>query len=278
MAIGNPYNGRAFGEQNMDGLRSARRVLRFGQKLVGDDVPTVPARYKGIDSPLGKLVGVRVRAANGEVWLRLRPNELRRRMNRGLLTVPLNGTQSPAPTPDALELRSSMRVYCHDGYIGRLEGLAIDPRSGLAIELIVRIRGNVMASVRSATSPMTSLVGLSGQQMLLPPSWVHGTASEPSDIPFRGPSVALHLDASAEQVASGTRLRTDEEIASDVWTILAANPAVGPYVGNLHLVVQDGNVTLQGQLPSPRHRASAEQDIWHVPGIFALRNEVHIQH
>lgn len=277
MAIGNPYNGRAFSEYNMNGLRSARRVLRFGQKIVGDEVPTVPARYRGIDTPLGKLVGVRVRTGSGEVWLRLRPNELRRRMNRGLLTVPLNGTQSPAPTPDALDLRSSMRVYCHDGYIGRLEGLAIDPSSGLAIEMIVRIRGNVMAGVRSVTGPMASLIGLDGLQILLPPSWIHSTKTEPSDVPFRGPSVVLHLDASAEQVASGTRLRTDEEIASDVWTILAANPAVGPYVGKLHIAVQDGKVILQGQLPSPRHRASAEQDIWHVPGVFALRNDVHIQ-
>lgn len=278
MAIGNPYNGRAFGEYDMNGLRSARRVLRFGQKIVGDEVPTVPARYRGIDTPLGKLVGVRVRAANGEVWLRLRPNELRRRMNRGLLTVPLNGTQSPAPTPDALDLRSGMRVYCHDGYIGRLEGLAFDPSSGLAIEMIVRIRGNVMAGIQSATGPMSSLIGFGGQQMLLPPSWIHSIKTEPSDVLFRGPSVVLHLDASAEQVASGTRLRTDEEIASDVWTILAANPAVGPYVGGLHVAVHDGNVILQGQLPSPRHRASAEQDIWHVPGVFALRNDVHIQH
>lgn len=277
MATGNPYNGRAFGEQNMNGLRSARHVLRFGQQVVADDVPTVPARYRGIDTPLGKLVGVRVRPANGEVWLRLRPNELRRRMNRGMLTIPLNATQSPAPTPDALELRSSMRVYCHDGYIGRLEGLAIDPSAGVAIELIVRIRGNVMASVRSATSPMASLAGFSGQHMLLPPSWIHSTKIEPSDVPFRGPAVVLHLDASAEQVASGTRLRTDEEIASDVWAILAANPAVGPYVGDLHIAVQDGNVALQGQLPSLRHRASAEQDIWHVPGVFALRDDVHIQ-
>ena len=278
MAIGNPDNGWAFGEQNMNGMRSARRVLRFGQKIVGDDVPTVPTRYRGIDGPLGKLVGVRVRPTNGEVWLRLRPIELRRRINRGLLTVPLNGAQSPAPTPDALELRSGMRVYCHDGYVGRLEGLAIDPRAGLAVELAVRIRGNVLAGIRVATSPMASLIGLDGQQILLPPSWVHSTKIEPSEVPFRGPSVALYLDASAEQVASGTRLRTDEEIAADVWAILAANPAVGPYVGALRIAVHDGNVTLQGELPSPRHRASAEQDIWHVPGIFSLRDEVHVQH
>ncbi|MGZ3664775.1 MAG: BON domain-containing protein [Ktedonobacterales bacterium] len=277
MAIGNPYNGRAFDEQHMNGRRSTRHVLRFGQKLVEDDVPTVPARYRGIDTPLGKLVGGRVRAASGEIWLRLRPNELRRRMNRGMLTVPLNGTQSPAPTPDALELRSDMRVYCHDGYVGRLEGIVIDPSVGVAIELILRIRGNVMAGVRTATSPMASLIGLNGQQVLVPPSWIHSTKIEPSDVPFRGPSVALHLDASAEQVASGTRLRTDAEIASDVWTILVANPAVGPYAGDLQVAVQDGNVTLQGQLPSPRHRASAEQDIWHVPGVFGLRDDVRIQ-
>lgn len=277
MAIGNPYNGRAFDEQHMNGRHSARHVLRFGQKLVDDDVPTVPARYRGIDTPLGTLVGVRARAASGELWLRLRPTELRRRVNRGLLTVPLNGAQSPAPTPDALELRSNMRVYCHDGYIGRLEGIVIDPSAGVAIELIVHIRGNVMAGVRSATSPMASLIGLGHQRLLVPPSWVHSTKVEPSDVPFRGPSVALHLDASAEQVASGTRLRTDEEIAADVWAILVANPAVGPYAGDLRVAVQDGNVLLQGRLPSPRHRASAEQDIWHVPGVFGLRDDVRVE-
>jgi BON domain-containing protein len=277
VAIGNPYNGRAFDEQNMNGWRSARHVLRFGQKILEDDVPTVPARYRGIDTPLGTLVGGRVRPASGELWLRLRPTELRRRMNRGMLTVPLSGAQSPAPTPDALELRSNMRVYCHDGYIGRLEGVAIDPSAGVAIELIVRIRGNVMAGVRTATSPMASLIGLGGQRLLVPPSWVHSTKVEPSDVPFRGPSVSLHLDASAEQVASGTRLRTDEEIAADVWAILVANPAVGPYAGDLQVAVHDGNVTLQGQLPSPRHRASAEQDIWHVPGVFGLRNNVRVE-
>jgi len=26
-------------------------------------------------------------------------------------------------------------------------------------------------------------------------------------------------------------------------------------------------------LPTPRHRASAEQDIWHLPGVIAVRNE-----
>ncbi|MDE3231196.1 MAG: BON domain-containing protein, partial [Chloroflexota bacterium] len=35
-------------------------------------------------------------------------------------------------------------------------------------------------------------------------------------------------------------------------------------------------VTLLGTLPSPRHRASAEQDVWHLAGVLAVRNEITI--
>jgi osmotically-inducible protein OsmY len=42
-------------------------------------------------------------------------------------------------------------------------------------------------------------------------------------------------------------------------------------------VVRDGKATLLGAVPSPRHKATAEQDAWHVPGVFAVSNELIVQ-
>ncbi|HEV2404264.1 MAG TPA: hypothetical protein VGR88_02360, partial [Ktedonobacterales bacterium] len=55
-------NSWQFGDQNAGGGGlPLRRVLRFGQKIRGDDVPTAPQRYRGVDGPSGKLVGARLR-------------------------------------------------------------------------------------------------------------------------------------------------------------------------------------------------------------------------
>ena len=83
----------------------------------------------------------------------------------------------------------------------------------------------------------------------------------------------LRLDATVEQVASAGLLRTDGQLTAAVWQILSENPALAPSLGRLRVQVRDGEVTLLGALPSPRHRASAEQDIWHLPGVIAVRNE-----
>jgi len=34
---------------------------------------------------------------------------------------------------------------------------------------------------------------------------------------------------------------------------------------------------LLGTLPSPRQRATAEQDAWHVDGILSVRNEIRVR-
>ncbi|HEY7974219.1 MAG TPA: BON domain-containing protein, partial [Ktedonobacterales bacterium] len=68
--------------------------------------------------------------------------------------------------------------------------------------------------------------------------------------------------------------RSDGQMTASVWQILSENPAIAPYLARLRVQVRDGEVTLLGTLPTPRHRASAEQDIWHIPGVIAVRNEV----
>lgn len=260
-----------FSERSLHGDQPARRIIRFGQRITGRQVPTAPQRARGVDDgAMGRLKGARLRARGREAWLRLSSGEL----NREIRTVPVNTTQAPAPTPDALELRGGMRVQCHEGYVGRLEGLVIETRSGLVSDLIVRVRSDALADVQLSSDPMFKLVNLQGQEALIAPTWAVSVTQSPSLLPFVAPDLTLRLDATVEQVASAATLRTDGQLTASVWQILSENPAIAPYLGRLRVHVSDGEVTLLGALPSARHRASAEQDIWHLPGVIAVSNEV----
>jgi hypothetical protein len=158
-----------------------------------------------------------------------------------------------------------------------MEGVTIDPHAGVATEILVHIRGDVVAAVDSPTSPFARLLSLSGQHVLLAPAWATTTKPETALLPLLRPQPALHLDARVEQVAAGSILRRDADVVADIWRILVANPAIAPYTAGMQLDVHDGDVTIAGRVPSARHRASIEQDIWHVPGIFALHDELRIR-
>jgi len=81
----------------------------------------------------------------------------------------------------------------------------------------------------------------------------------------------LKLDATAPQVAHGLHLRDDVDLQHDVYAIIAHNPALATYLSALRVTVHDGAVHVSGVALSPRLRASMEQDIWHVPGVLAVR-------
>lgn len=260
-----------FSERNLHGDQPARRIIRFGQRISGQLLPTAPLRARGVDdSSLGRLKGVRLRARGHEAWLRLSASELSREMR----TIPINSTQAPAPTPDALELRGSMRVRCHEGYVGRLQGFVIETHEGLISDLIVHVRSDALADVALSTDPMFKLVNVQGQEALVSPTWAVSVAQSTSVLPFVAPDLTLHLDATVEQIASAALLRTDGQLTASVWQILSENPAIAPYLARLRVHVRDGEVTLLGSLPTPRHKASAEQDVWHLIGVLAVRNEI----
>ena len=273
MAIRGPGEGawRSGDLDSEDG--TTRQIFRFGQKIRGENVPSVPARYRGgPGGPTGRVVAALLRPSSGEIWLRIRPSDAP--WQRQVRTIPLNADQPPTPTPESVELRGGIRVYCHDGFAGRLEGFALDTRAGLAQQIVVRIRSNPLADVDDPSDPLFKLVEVSGQQLLLSPAWVVSATHESSGFPFGSGSTRLKLDASAEQVASGLLLRSDGELTAAIWNILDDNPAIAPSAGQLRVQVHDGDVTLRGLLPTPRHRASAEQDVWHIPGVFAVHNEI----
>lgn len=267
-----PAEGRLFSERDLAGEGSARLVLRFGARVSLSDVPTIPARYRGgLGGPAGVLTGALLRAPTGEVWCRLAP---RRILARTVRTVPLNASQPPAPTPDALALRRGMRVDCQAGPFGRLEGLVADLFTGLASALVVRVRGDIESLVEGPTDPMGALLRVQGRRVLLPPSWATKAEQMPAGVFFAPASTRLPLSATAAQVAHSLVLRDDAALAADVWEILAANPSLQPALSQIAISVRDGTVILRGSIPSVRQRLAAEQDVWHVPGVLAVRDEL----
>jgi hypothetical protein len=260
-----------FSERNLYGDQPARHILRFGQRITAADIPGAPERVRGVaDGPLGRLRGARLQARGQVAWLRLSALV----PGREIRTVPLNTEQEPAPTPDTLELQGSMRVRCHEGYVGRLAGLIIDPAHGLVTDLIVKVRADALAGVNLSSDPMFKLGPAQGVRAAVSPSWAVSTTRTEGGLPFFGGQLTLTLDATVEQIASASQVRNDGQVAGDIWRLLGENPAIAPYLGQLRLRVREGDVTLYGTLPSKRHRASAEQDVWHAPGVFALHNEV----
>ncbi|MDE3230888.1 MAG: BON domain-containing protein, partial [Chloroflexota bacterium] len=238
-----------FSERNLYGDQPTRRIFRFGQRITGQQLPTAPQRARGVDeSVLGRLRSARLRARGREAWLRLRASDL----SREVRTIPINSTQAPAPTPDSLELRGGMRVRCHEGYVGRLAGLVVETSDGLVSELIVRVRNDALAEVDLSTDPMFKLVNVQGQNVMVPPTWAVSVTRSPRALPFLSPELTLRLDATVEQIASATLLRSDGELTAAVWQILNENPAIRDYQQQLRVRVRDGEVTLLGTLPSPR--------------------------
>jgi hypothetical protein len=262
--------------RGLGGARATRRIFRFGQRLTGELVPTVPARFRGgPGSPSGRLVAVRLRPATGEGWIRLRASGLPGR--RPIRTIPLSARQQPAPTPDSVDLREGSLVRCHDGYVGRLVGVTYDTHSGAVLDLVVRVRGNVAGAVSSSRQPLASLQRVAGHEVLLSPAWAVSTIRESGSLPFIGSRTILLLNASAEQVASGALVRTDAQLVADLLERWSENPALSAFPGQLDAVAHDGSVTLLGTLPTPRQRATAEQDAWHVDGVLAVRNEIQVR-
>jgi hypothetical protein len=260
----------------LGGERTARRVFRFGQRISGDLVPTIPARFRGgPGSPSGWLVAIRLRPATGDAWIRLRAGRALRR--RTIRTLPLNDGQNPAPTPDSIELRGGFQVQCQDGYVGRLVGVTYDARAGVILDLLVRVRESIAAGISSSRDPLASLQQDAGREVLVSPAWAVSTWRAAPSVPLFPATTALLLNASAEQVASSTKVRTDGALVADLWDLWNRNPALSAYLSQLEAEAHDGAVTLHGTVPTPRQRATAEQDAWHVEGILSVRNVIRVR-
>lgn len=257
-------------ETDFERRTPGRRLLRFGSRLGDGDTRLSPATT---DSPIGysgKLTAAWLRPSTGEVWLELTTRALPWRSVARVI-APTGGDATPPG--DAITLRASQRVVCHEGYVGRVVGVMIETGSGVVNELAVRIRSDLQTDVRHPTDPFGMLARLAGQDALIAAAWIvtahdkHAPAGADGD---------AHLSATVEQIASAAVLRPDGAISADISQTLERNPAIAPFLGRIEIVAHDGAVVLRGAVPSARHRASAEQDAWHVPGVVSLLNELRI--
>ena len=252
----------------------SKLLLRLGAGAHLDEIPSLPERFRQRVTLLqGKLGSVFLMPETGDIWCRLSsglsgqiwPPAIKRVDAR---TFPTNARQMPTPAPDAIELFPQMFVECRDGYVGKLEGVVLDLATGTANALLVHIRRDLADIVVSPEDPLAELVEVQGQRLLIAPDW----AKAPETLRHAlGVQHHLKINATAPQVASGLHLRDDGDLQQDVYTILAQNPALATYLSDLRVTVQDGAVLVSGASLSPRLRASLEQDIWHVPGVLAVR-------
>lgn len=257
---------------------NSKWVLRLGATVDLSEVPTLPERFRQrVTQSQGRLGSVFLVPADGTVWCRLsrgfsgqvwppliKPVDAR--------TVPMNDQQMPTPTPGAaIELHPHMHVECRDGYLGKLEGVVIDTANGAANALLLRVRANLQDDITSPGDPLSAFVSLQGQALMIPPEW----AKSPETVTHAlGATHFLRLEATASQIAHGLVLRPDGDLQQDVYAILSKNPALATYLGEMLVEVHDGAITISGVALSGRLRASVEQDIWHVPGVLAVRNHL----
>lgn len=70
-----------------------------------------------------------------------------------------------------------------------------------------------------------------------------------------------------------TGLPTDEEIEEMIYDALDADPMI-PYDADISVAVDTGVVTLTGTVANKRTKHAAGDDVWWVPGVVDVNNEV----
>jgi hypothetical protein len=249
------------------------RVLRFGQRITRDDLPlALQAGGSGAEGAIGTLISVQLTKDASHIWLRLGVGGLLRPTKYQTIDVYGNGPDEASP--DGFLLHDDLRARCHEGYVGKVEGLALDLRTGEALGVLLHVRSDVLSAITRASDPYYQLLPLAGQRILVPPAWMRSVSRTKAALPLRPDEETLHLDASVEQVASATVVRADADLEADIIHILEENPAAAPLLAHISIHVRDGIVRLRGEAPTPRHIASIEQDVWHVPGVNGVRNEM----
>jgi hypothetical protein len=253
-------------------------VLRLGSSARLAGIASIAERWRARASQLsGRLGAVIVQPGTGTGWCRLSqglsgqiwPPSLKRIEMR---TIPLNAQQPPTPESPYVELTPGQPVACHEGTVGRLEGVVVETTQGIVSSLLVRVPARLNDQIGGPEDPLAALLHVAGSRVMVPPAWAVMPESH------NGSSIAhahvLHLNATASQVAHSLVLREDADLVQEVYGILSRSPALRVYISEIRVTVSDGLVTLVGPALSPRLRASVEQDVWHIPGVLDVRNEL----
>ena len=251
----------------------ARILLQLGKSFNGARVAGIPALYRNkAEGVKGQIKRLWLMPQGGQVTISLSIRKSLLGKSEELIPLSEGAPASPAALQSAIELHARMPVFCTDEHqqaryrVGHFEGLTIAARTGLANGLVVQVRAHPEADFTRPTDPQAALVSVAGRRLVLSPAWVKAVKQG-----------ELFLSVFPAQVASGVEYLDDLQVRERLWTMLGENPALQPYLSLLRIDVRDGVVYLGGRLPMLRLRNSAKQDIWHVPGVVAIEDNVRIE-
>ena len=131
------------------------RVLRFGQRITRDDLPfALQAGGSGAEGAIGTLISAQLTKDASDIWLRLGVGGLLRPTKYQTIHVYGNGPDEASP--DGFLLHDDLRARCHEGYVGKVEGLALDLRTGEALGVLLHVRSDVLSAITRAWIPTTN--------------------------------------------------------------------------------------------------------------------------
>lgn len=167
---------------------------------------------------------------------------------RALVAAPAGQVESPdtGTTTEPPTITSGTRVIARDGEVGTVDRVLLDPVTRRATHFVVR-KGTLF-----------------GHDLIVPVEWA--TTMSPDGVV---------LDVGREQLARLPEYRPDDELAADVEEALWDDEILRRVdLPLLRATVQDGIVTLEGNVVTSVHRQRAEEIVRKVPGVLGVRNQL----
>ncbi len=147
---------------------------------------------------------------------------------------------------EEVSISRTTRVVSHAGPLGNVQILFVDGVTGLVSQVGVQS------------------VPVLGRAVIVPLDWASSISED-----------EIFVEADREQLERLPEYRPDDEIAEDIRQALwSVYPIRSMELDAIEVLVQDGIVTLRGNVASPSHRYLAVQAVKKVPGVLHVVDEL----
>lgn len=161
-------------------------------------------------------------------------------------SVSATGGQASNSKGGAVTIGPGTRVVSHAGSLGHVLAVMVDSATGRATHVTVQSRP------------------LLGRCVIVPLDWASRVTAD-----------EIFVEADREQLMRLPEYRPDPEILADVWEALwAVYPIRALELDAIQVQVQDGVVTLKGNVASPTHRHLAVQAAKKVAGVLRVEDQL----
>jgi Mg2+/Co2+ transporter CorC/osmotically-inducible protein OsmY/sporulation protein YlmC with PRC-barrel domain len=177
------------------------------------------------------------------------PLEVVDRTDEGVVYLARSGCDLQRfPTYEPAAISERTEVVCGDGPVGRVQQVLLDPSSGVATHIVVRLTTGL----------------LTPREVVVPLTWARSISSS-----------RIELSALRAELLDLPEYRPDDEIAADILRRLAEDPQFqGLDRYTLKAKVQAGVVWLTGRVRTAEHKLAAEQLASTTPGVLSVRDEL----